>query len=245
MEFHLARDGKQAGSMPEAEIRRGIAGRLLRETDVCWTTGWEAWKPLSEVFAEDFCALPPVLKPSQETEVSRAPAKKQALTIQLPRRRDRTSSAIFVIAGVLVLGTILVGIIWAVMRETPGSDAVRRKLTGPKTSAEFIGTHLEQVAQACLAYAELHGGRLPSYSAELQPLFGGRFEIVMDVPETQEIETNGYVLRTGVRTSMPPDTPIAFEARARADGRRGVAYLSGRVRVYERDHPELKRALQP
>lgn len=244
MEFHLAFEGKQEGPVPDADVRLRIARRSLRKSDMCWTAGWEAWRPLGEVFPEAFQDSDSAPIPSHESLASRPFDESGTPARRLPRRRDRTSAAIFTIAGVMVAGIAIFAIVWSAMREKPGDDPTKAAFTGPRSSAEFIGTHLEQVAQACLAYANAHGGKLPSYAAELKPLFGGRFEIVMDVPETQEIETNGYVVRMGVNTSMAPDTPIAFEARPRADGSRGVAYLDGHVRVYQRGDPELKRALQ-
>jgi hypothetical protein len=156
------------------------------------------------------------------------------------------------VLGVVV---ILLGIGWVLGRgrgsEDDGQPAANasRGETGKGAGSvelhemEFSGSNLEQIAKACRAYAKANGGKLPAYASQLRPLFGARFAAVMDVPETPEREASGYVVRMGLDLSMPDETPIAFEAGTRPDGMRGVVYLDGTVKVYERGNPELRRAL--
>jgi hypothetical protein len=253
MEFYVAADGKQEGPLTEEEVRQLITNRALKPTDHCWMDGWADWRPLQDAFAEEFRAAEPAPLASWETLANEPAPDAASLRRRLPIRHDRTSAGIFAVVGVLSVVLVLLGIGWVLGRGSGGSGTERK--AEPASSAradgglaglherEFNGTNLEQIAKACRVYAKANGGRLPTYAAQLRPLFGARFAALMDVPETPEHEASGYVVRMGLELSMPDDTPIAFEAATRPDGKRGVVYMDGTVRVFPRGDPELKRAL--
>lgn len=266
MEYHVAVQGKQEGPLTEDEVRQRIASHALQPTDHCWAAGWEEWRLLQDIFPEECRAATPAPLPSWETIVEPLDEAEERRR-RLPVRQDRTSAGIFAVLGVLALLLIVAGIGWTLWRgsgagdtaaapaepSTPlgsrGREAAERNarrdaLRNALRETEFSGSNLEQIAEACVIYAKANGGELPAYSSQLEPLFGARFAAVMDVPETPERESSGYVVRMGLNLAMSDDTPIAFEARSRPDGSRGVVYLDGTVRVLKRGDPELARALQ-
>jgi hypothetical protein len=259
VDYHIAIDGQIEGPLPEAEVRARIADGRLRAVDHCWAEGWSDWRPVHEVFPEVVASPAAARPPGWEQEATRPPNRLP----RLPARRDHTSGALFLALGSLAAVVLVIGLIWfftwgPAKPEDPGPRPVSRgKLeaerraapdgggrTGPELRERlFSGTNLEQIAQACLAYAKAHDGNLPTFSDDIRPFFGDRFEAAMDVPETPERESRGYVLRMELNNKMPPSTIIAFEARPRADGTRAVAYMSGKVGVVSADDPELKRAM--
>jgi hypothetical protein len=207
---------------------------------------------VGEVFSPEFRALEPAPLASWEALASPAVDDEAVRRRRLPDRRDQTSAGIFTVVGILGVVLALVGFGWLLGNRSSGgaapAAAPASTRTIPGTPAElheqpFSGSNLEQLAAACLVYAKANGGRLPSYAAQLRPLFGSRFPAVMDVPETPEREESGYVVRMNLTSAMPGNTPILFEAGTRPDGTRGVAYMDGTVRILPRGDPELRRAL--
>lgn len=263
MEFHISIDGTTEGPLPEDDVRSRIAAGRLRSEDHCWAVGWDGWRPIRDVFPDAVAELQTQALPTWEAVVARPPDEAADLRRKMPVRRDRTSGALFLGLGAVAVVGLILGSIGFFggdgtsdkSKETPavskGRQAAERRAAlesgianGPVLKERlFSGTNLQQIAQGCLAYAKAHDGNLPTFCEDLRPLFGDRLEGVLDVPETPERESAGYVLRMDITTRMPPETVIAFEARARSDGSRAVAYLNGKVRVLPAGDPELRRAI--
>ncbi len=264
MEYHIAIEGTTEGPLTEDEVRSRLAAGALRPIDHCWSAGWAEWRPVRDVFPQAVADSVPAAVRGHTTSGHGSALVEPDRRRRMPVRRDRTSTPIFfaivffvVVAGVFGLIRLLSGgfagrpapsgppkisrgrqVAERAAREAAGRDAVSQL-----TELQFSGSNLEQIAQACVAYARANNGELPTFCEDLRPLLGERFEAVMDVPETPVQESRGYVLRMGVTLTMPGDTPIAFETRPRADGSRAVAFLDGRVRVLRPGDPDLKRAL--
>lgn len=263
MEFHISIEGKTEGPLTEDDVRTRIVAGRLRPVDHCWAAGWDAWRPVRDVFPDAVEELQMATLPTWNAVIARPPDEAADLRRKLPVRQDRTSGALFLGLGSVAAVGLILGAIWFfgggarpdASGEKPalskGRQAAERRAAleagtanGPVLKERlFSGTNLQQIAQGCLAYAKAHDGNLPTFCEDLRPLFGDRLEDVLDVPETPERESAGYVLRMDITTSMPPETVIAFEARARPDGSRAVAYLNGKVRVLPAGDPELRRAI--
>lgn len=50
VDWYLARDGEQHGPLSDAEMRKFVELGHLRETDLVWCAGFDAWRPSSDVF---------------------------------------------------------------------------------------------------------------------------------------------------------------------------------------------------
>lgn len=154
--------------------------------------------------------------------------------------------------GGMALAGLILGYLWVVVAvgifvlfvvrestshstETKRSD--HRALPDLEASAPYDESQgkLRQIALVSLRHAYRHGGRLPDSMEPLRETFGGQFASLMDLPFTDDLEDDGYVIVPGVTTSRPLTTVIAYESRARADGRRAVAYLNGTVALVDED----------
>lgn len=52
MQYHIARNGQQAGVFNEEEVRARLLRNEFSPTDLCWTEGMADWQPLSVRFAQ-------------------------------------------------------------------------------------------------------------------------------------------------------------------------------------------------
>lgn len=58
MDYHIARDGQQLGTVSEDQLRTGLADGTYRPTDLAWGEGMSDWKPLSEIAGSHASRLP-------------------------------------------------------------------------------------------------------------------------------------------------------------------------------------------
>lgn len=154
--------------------------------------------------------------------------------------------------GGLALAGLILGYLWVVAgaitfvllaMSEPSSDVEEETLRDFRATPDVESTalydesqgKLRQIALASLRHAYRHGGRLPDSMEPLREIFGGQFAALMDLPFTDDVEDDGYAIVPGVTTSLPLTTVIAYELRARADGRRAVAYLNGTVALVDED----------
>lgn len=71
MNYHVARNGQQLGSLPESEIRSRLGSGDLSPNDLCWAEGMAEWKPLGAMLTPQAseAVAPPTYNP-----VAAAPA---------------------------------------------------------------------------------------------------------------------------------------------------------------------------
>ena len=63
-EFFLIRNGERCGPYSQSVIGSLIASEVVSETDVCWTEGWEDWRPIAEAFGPAAGIQPTPSKPA-------------------------------------------------------------------------------------------------------------------------------------------------------------------------------------
>ncbi len=231
--------------MPDPSMRSGGAAQAptsssvpatasLRGTDAPRTSPLAIWS-LVLGFLGCFFGIPSIIL----GHMARAQIKKS--------NGQLTGSGI-ALAG-LILGyltipayLVFVFVVWAHDPRIHDSLRVREKADAAGVEADdqppeydVSQGNLRQIALACLIYGYRHNGRLPESVDEIRGLFGDQFAAVMDLPYTTEIETDGYTIVPGVTTSRPLSTVIAYEATARGDGSRAVAYLDGHVAILDEE----------
>ncbi len=111
MEIHIARDGRQFGPFPQAEVQRMLDAGELRATDLAWTEGLPDWVPLAGIPG----IVPPIslpLRPSASGAVPPpivpAPYAIAASVRALPAMAPPTSG--LAIAS-LILGVVSIGML--------------------------------------------------------------------------------------------------------------------------------------
>lgn len=156
---------------------------------------------------------------------------------EIARSEGRLTGGGLALAG-LIIGYIELAafVIFAIFTLWTASQENFYGATAPAAEPEYVSAaydvsqgNLRQLAQACIIHAHRHGGRLPDTLDEVRDVFGEQFAAIMDLPHTPEIETDGYALVPGLRTSRPLATIIAYETVPRENGMRAVALLNGNV----------------
>ena len=105
MEIHIARDGRQRGPYPLAEVRRMLKAGEVGVNDLAWTPGAVGWAPLNTIagVVEAPVAHPP--PPANMPPPLRLPSKSPAYVgLAMPDRRVLPTSGLAVTS--LVLGIV-------------------------------------------------------------------------------------------------------------------------------------------
>lgn len=102
MQYHIARNGQQAGTFSEDEVRARLQSNEFSPADLCWTEGMTDWQPLGVRFADAMSqpsgtALNPYAPP-QVAIVSERPAS----GLQLASHGDRLLAALLNVVFVIL-----------------------------------------------------------------------------------------------------------------------------------------------
>jgi len=161
----------------------------------------------------------------------------------LARSKIRKSGGAYDGAGVALAGLIL-GYVFLVMGLGVSAAILIPALSNVRETTRYTvsQSNVRQLVQMQLLFANDHDGRLANSVDELRDFIGPSIDEVMDLPYTDEIETDGYTLVSGVTTAMPSDTVVVLEAQPRRDGRVAVGYLAGYVDLV---FPGLERPPPP
>lgn len=145
--------------------------------------------------------------------------------------------------GMAVTGLVL-GYLWIALGLLilPAAILIPTFVKASETAKHTVSqSNLRQVVQAGLLYALDHEQQLPSTYEQLREGgLGSSLEELMDLPYTDEKETDGYVLVRGLSMASPSDTIYAYERIAREDGSVAVGYLGGNVQVLQPGDPAFK-----
>lgn len=133
MQYHIARNGQQAGVFSEEDVRSKLLLNEFSPSDLCWTEGMTDWQPLSTRFTpataapsstDDGAALNPYAPPQTNvTPVARAGS------LQLASLGDRLVAAILD-SVILVLLMIPLFIGTAMSDNSSGPEPVALALIG-------------------------------------------------------------------------------------------------------------------
>ena len=98
MQYHIARNGQQAGTFNEEDVRSKLLLNEFSPSDLCWTDGMTDWQPLSVRFAQT-AADPATIEssamnPYAPPQASITP-EPRAGSLQLASLSDRLVAAIF------------------------------------------------------------------------------------------------------------------------------------------------------
>jgi hypothetical protein len=270
MDYFIGVDGVQEGPLPESEIGQRIASGRLHGHHLCWRDGWAEWKPVREVFPEAFAAqvpppVPVAVAPAYAPAAGAGPVATSGMAIaslvlgvlgillsvltaipavvcghvalsKIRRSAGRLTGGGFAIAG-LVLGYVWIGFGLLILPAVMIPAFVNARDSAQSAASR---NNLQQIATAGTMYSLDHKGMLPNTPEELigaDLLTPG----VMDLPYTNEKETDGYVFVPGRTTAMPSETIFAYESVPRRDGSVGVARIDGSVAVLPADSPELEQ----
>lgn len=111
MQYHIARNGQQAGVFNEEDVRARLQRNEFSPADLCWTEGMADWQPLSVRFPPTEVALTSgeVINPYAPPQTGIA-ATRPSSTLELASLGDRLAAAIFdVVAAMLCVIPMIVG----------------------------------------------------------------------------------------------------------------------------------------
>ena len=123
MQYHIARNGQQAGTFSEEDVRSKLLLNEFSPSDLCWTEGMTDWQPLSVRFAQT--AADPVatdtgaINPYAPPQASITP-NNQTSGLQLASLGDRLVAAILDgVIAVLLMIPLFIGTAMSEQSESP------------------------------------------------------------------------------------------------------------------------------